>query len=146
MLATLFSSWKYLVVVAAVAFASGGALGYRYATGEVAKTEVKALVTEVAAANEIVADDKALAVKQAVRRSTVAAKAQVARSKGVNDAAIKASPSCDRDGVSFSLLIGAVDAANSADAAGRMPDKKPAATQAAGPLGQGDPRLGIRPD
>jgi len=131
----------------AASFGFGAYLGYQYADGQNAKGAAKAQAAVIESAREAAITDKAQAIERARREEAAAEAARTVYLKGVADANVKAMPACDRDDVSFSLLIDALRVANGAEAnAGSLPEAVHAGPGAIGPDGRGDPDMGVRDD
>ena len=144
---TLPSPTSILVglVLIGVAFQGGAYVGKEYESGQNAKVKVEAMTDTIDKIGKLVESDKTLAMEQAAKEATAKERARSARSKGVNDAMVKANVVCDRDAVSLGLLNDAIDAANAGQgsAAGVRSQVLPAA-ETGGRLGQSDPGVGIR--
>lgn len=126
------------------AFAGGTYVGKEYESGQYAKDQVEALANTVDKIEKLVESDKTLAIQQAEKAAIAKERSRTARSKGINDAMVKANVVCDRDAVSFGLLNDAIDAANGTSPAAGVRGSMQSAAQADGQVRPGDPGLGVR--
>ena len=99
----------------------GAFLGYRYAKGQVAVTQVEELKTQITVINDQVKEDTQLIAVQAKRRVHETRKAVEVEQKGVMDASLKATAVCGWDDESYGLLIRAIDTANGTSGYSRVP-------------------------
>lgn len=100
------------LVAALLVFGGGAYLGYQYCDGQVAQEYADAKDAAIARFSEQADADKQAAIERAQRETVAAERARSARNKGVSDASIKAKSGCDRDTVSYGLLLESLNAAN----------------------------------
>ena len=112
-------------------------IGYRYATGQAAKTQVEKLETTIEVINDQVKQDTQLIAVQARRRVHETRKAVEVEQKGVMDASLKATAVCGWDDESYGLLIRAVDTANGTSGHSSVPAGMSAAAETRGSNGSG---------
>ena len=96
-------------------------IGYRYATGQAAKTQVEKLETTIEVINDQIKQDTQLIAVQTQRRVHETRKAVEVEQKGVMDASLKAIAVCGWDDESYGLLIRAIDTANGTSGHSRVP-------------------------
>lgn len=133
-------------VALVVAFVLGAFVGYRYADNACRAHAGKVLAGAVVAANDQTTKDDALAEKQAKERVIYRTQIRHLVAKGLSDATEKATPGCDRDDVSYGLLVSAVRAANGTTGDEPIvPTALPAAAGTADEAGPGHTGVGVRP-
>lgn len=91
-----------------------------YVEGQAAKAKLTVVENAISDLSGKADRDFEGAVNRARIEGAAAERARLARSKGVEDAAAKADPSCDRDDESFRLLLEAIDAASGAQPTGGL--------------------------
>ena len=121
----------------------GAFLGYRYAKGPVAVTQVEELKTQITVINDQVKEDTQLIAVQAKRRVHETRKAVEVEQKGVMDASLKATAVCGWDDESYGLLIRAIDTANGAGSSPRVPARLSPSALSEGSNGSGLTRLDV---
>ena len=121
----------------------GAFLGYRYAKGQVAVTQVEELKTQITVINDQVKEDTQLIAVQAKRRVHETRKAVEVEQKGVMDAALKTNRSCGLDDESYGLLIRAIDTANGTSGYSRVPAGMPTSALSGESNGSGLTRLDV---
>ena len=118
-------------------------IGYRYATGQAAKTQVEKLETTIEVINNQIKQDTQLIAVQAQRRVHETRKAVEVEQKGVMDASLKAVTACTRDVESYGLLIRALDTANGTGDSLSVPTSLSATPETSEPLGSSDSAMGV---
>ena len=118
---TLLQRIGLMFIVMTLSGMFGAFLGYRYAKGQVAVTQVEELKTQITVINDQVKEDTQLIAVQAKRRVHETRKAVEVEQKGVMDASLKATAVCGWDDESYGLLIRAIDTANGTSGYSRVP-------------------------
>lgn len=137
-------AWVGLVFLALV---SGAYVGYQYADGRNAAAAAAAQERALTEARQRAEADKQAAVETARREAVAQERARAVRTKGVDDAAKKASASCGRDAESFGLLMEALNSANGTETGSSgVPVKVPQRTGTEGWLRPRNSSLGVRVD
>ena len=143
---TLLQRIGLVFIAMALSGMFGAFLGYRYAKGQVAVTQVEELKTQITVINDQVKEDTQLIAVQAKRRVHETRKAVEVEQKGVMDAALKATVSCNRDVESYGLLLDAINTANGEGNYSGLPAGLPKAPLANEFNGSGYPKLGVPVD
>lgn len=128
MLLPTFEPYKLLgAVLLLISAAAGGAyLGYQYCDGQHARAAAEAKDAALEGARVQAEADKRAAIDRVRRETLAAAKAQLAKDRGMRDANLKANPECSRDAESVSLLVDAINVANGTGTdAGSLPKALP---------------------